>query len=77
MGLPVLAFLGVLVGTRVDVFAAGWLAPFVLPLAGLALLVDARTRWWGVGVLIGFFGMLIIGAGACVLLLVGLSGGLG
>lgn len=77
MGLPVLVFLGVLVGETLNVFGFVWLAPLVVPLAGVGLLVADRTRWWGAGVLIGFFGMLIIGAGACVLLFVGVMGGFG
>jgi hypothetical protein len=50
------------------------LAPFVwvfLVLAtGAGLLFSDRTRRWGLGILIGLFGMLIIGAGACVAVLV-------
>ena len=50
------------------------LAPFgwvLLILAtGAGLLFSDRTRRWGVGILLGLFGMLIIGAGACVALLV-------
>jgi hypothetical protein len=34
------------------------------------LLFSDGTRRWGLGILIGFFGMLIIGAGACVAILV-------
>ena len=37
---------------------------------GAGLLFSDRTRRWGVGILIGLFGMLIIGAGACVAVLV-------
>ena len=33
-------------------------------LTGFGLLVSPRTRRWGAGMLIGFFGMLIVGAGA-------------
>jgi hypothetical protein len=50
------------------------LAPFAwvfLVLAtGAGLLFSDRTRRWGLGILIGLFGMLIIGAGACVAVLV-------
>jgi hypothetical protein len=42
----------------------GW--AFVIMATGAGLLFSDRTRRWGVGILIGFFGMLIIGAGACV-----------
>jgi len=77
VALPFVMFLGVLVGSRVDIFAFVWLAPVLVLLAGVALLVDRETRPWGTGVLIGFFAMLIIGAGACALLIVGLSGSIG
>ena len=50
------------------------LAPFVWTMAVLAtgagLLFSDRTRRWGVGILLGFFGMLVIGAGLCVAALV-------
>jgi hypothetical protein len=77
VALPVVTFLGLLVGSRMDVIGLVWLAPVVVLLAGVGLLVDAGTRPWGTGILIGFFGMLIVGAGACVVLLAGLSGNLG
>ena len=37
---------------------------------GVGLLFSDETRRWGAGILLGFFGMLIIGAGACVAVLV-------
>ena len=50
------------------------IVPFVWVLlilaTGAGLLFSDRTRRWGLGILIGLFGMLIIGAGACVTLLV-------
>lgn len=46
----------------------GWV--FLILATGAGLLFSDRTRRWGVGILIGLFGMLIIGAGACVTLLV-------
>jgi hypothetical protein len=49
-------------------------APFVWVMVilatGAGLLFSDRTRRWGVGILIGLFGMLIIGAGVCVAALV-------
>lgn len=46
----------------------GWV---LLVLAtGTGLLFPDDTRRWGVGILLGFFGMLIIGAGVCVAALV-------
>ena len=53
----------------------GLYAWVLVPLAGIVLLVVPRTRRWGLGVLIGFFGMLIIGAGACLTIVVGLNAG--
>jgi hypothetical protein len=78
-------FMGILIGAVVPFFgvalpfvlpdgsAIGALAPivwvFLVLLSGAALLFSDETRRWGVGILIGLFGMLIIGAGACVALL--------
>jgi hypothetical protein len=51
---------------------------FVGPLLGLALpvaLASRRaTKWWGLGLLIGFFLALIVLGGACVALIAGFSG---
>jgi hypothetical protein len=41
---------------------------------GVVLLVPESTRWWGVGLLIGFFGMLIVGAGVCLAIVAVLVG---
>ncbi len=43
---------------------------FMVLLGGAALLFSDDTRRWGVGILIGLFGMLIVGAGACVTLFI-------
>jgi hypothetical protein len=43
---------------------------FGVLLTGAVLLFPDKTRRWGAGLLIGLFGMLIIGAGACVAVLV-------
>jgi len=51
----------------------GLYAWVLVPLAGIVLLLVPKTRRWGLGVLIGFFGMLIIGAGACLTIVVGLN----
>jgi hypothetical protein len=42
---------------------------FGVLLTGAVLLFPDKTRRWGAGLLIGLFGMLIIGAGACVAVL--------
>ena len=72
--------LGILVPVALSALTDGGImggfgfAPFVLVMVVLAtgagLLFSDQTRRWGVGILIGLFGMLIIGAGACVAVLV-------
>jgi hypothetical protein len=51
---------------------------FVGPVLGLALpvvLASRRaTKWWGLGLLIGFFLALIVLGGACVAVITGFSG---
>ncbi len=49
------------------------LIPFVCLVVGLGLLFAENTRPWGIGMVIGFFVMLIVGAGACVALIAGLN----
>lgn len=50
-------------------------APLVVGLLiPLALLLDASTRWWGVGILIGYFVALIVLGGACVAIIASFSG---
>jgi hypothetical protein len=51
----------------------GLYAWVLVPLVGAGLLVAPATRRWGAGVLIGFFGMLVVGAGACIVLVLGLN----
>lgn len=50
---------------------------FVGPAIGLlvpvALLFADSTRWWGVGLLIGYFATLIVLGGACLALIAGLN----
>ena len=45
----------------------------LVPATGVALLVSSTTRKWGLGLIIGWAIVLILGAGACVALLSGLS----
>ncbi len=51
---------------------------FVGPLLGLALpvvlAVRPATKWWGIGLLIGFFLTLIVLGGACVALIASVGG---
>jgi hypothetical protein len=40
----------------------------------LVLLSNHSTRWWGVGILIGYFLTLIVLGGACVAIIASFSG---
>ena len=40
----------------------------------LVLLLNESTRWWGVGILIGYFLTLIVLGGACVAIIASFSG---
>jgi hypothetical protein len=51
----------------------GLYAWLLVPVVGIGLLLAPATRRWGAGVLIGYFGMLVVGAGACLVLVVGLN----
>ena len=78
--------LGILIGAVAPFFAvaltlalpdgsgAESTAPFLWVLiilaTGAGLMFSDQTRRWGLGILIGLFGMLIIGAGACVTFLI-------
>jgi len=53
----------------------GLLSWLVVPVVGAALLVAPATRRWGAGVLLGFFAMLVVGAGACIALAVAINAG--
>ncbi len=47
---------------------------FLMELVGLVvLIVIARTRWIGLGILAGLATLFILAAGACIVLIVGLS----
>jgi hypothetical protein len=43
-------------------------------LVPLVLLLNESTRWWGVGILIGYFLTLIVLGGACVAIIASFSG---
>ena len=50
-------------------------APLVVGLLiPLALLLHETTRWWGVGILIGYFLTLIVLGGACVAIIASFGG---
>jgi len=62
-------------GSSGSSIGVGWLPPAVGLLVPIVLLFSPSTRWWGVGMLIGYFLTLIVLGGACVALLAGLSSG--
>ena len=68
---------GITLGDTFGLFGLTLLAPLACLVVGIVLLFPDSTRPWGIGLLIGFFGMLIIGAGACVLLLMSLDSAYG
>ena len=66
--------LGLVISANIANGAWGF-APLVVGLLiPLALLLDASTRWWGVGILIGYFVALIVLGGACVAIIASFSG---
>ena len=50
------------------------LMPVAVLVAGVVLVIPDRTRQWGTGLLIGFCVSLVLGAGACIVLLATFSG---
>jgi hypothetical protein len=71
-GLP---FLGLLSPDTYGVLGIAVLMPLVVLVAGVVLVIPDRTRQWGAGLLIGFAVSLVLGAGACVVLLASWNGG--
>ena len=66
--------LGVVVSANIANGAWGF-APLVVGLlVPVVLLFDDTTRWWGVGILIGYFLALIVLGGACVAIIASFSG---
>jgi hypothetical protein len=65
----VLPFAGLLSPDTFGVLGIGVLMPLVVLVAGVVLVIPDRTRQWGTGLLIGFAVSLVLGAGACVVLL--------
>ena len=64
---PVVSFA---LADTVGLFGLTFFAPLLCLVVGIVLVCMDSTRPWGLGLLIGFFVMLIVGAGACVLLIV-------
>lgn len=70
----VTGLLGVAVSANVANGAWGFAPPVVGLLIPVVLLLNESTRWWGVGILIGYFLTLIVLGGACVALISAFSG---
>jgi len=66
--------LGVVVAGNVGNGVWSFGPPVVGLLVPVVLLLNESTRWWGVGILIGFFLTLIVLGGACVALISAFSG---
>jgi hypothetical protein len=66
IGLPFLSLVGV---DRLGLFGVGLLAPLIVLVVGVILVIPDRTRRWGTGLLLGFAVALVLGAGACVVLI--------
>ena len=70
----VTGLLGVVVAGNIANGTWGFAPPVVGLLVPVVLLFNESTRWWGVGVLIGYFLTLIVLGGACVALISAFSG---
>ncbi|MDQ2722340.1 MAG: hypothetical protein M3Y19_03395 [Actinomycetota bacterium] len=74
VGATLLGALGFLVpGSNGGLIGLGLLVPVVCLVVGIVLVCIESTRPWGLGMIIGFFVMLVVGAGACVALITGLN----
>lgn len=75
IGATLLGGLGVLLpsSSRLGLLGLGLLVPVLCLVIGIVLVCIEDTRPWGLGMIIGFFVMLIVGAGACVALIAGLN----
>jgi hypothetical protein len=72
LGLP---FLSLSLSDSMGFLGFGVMAPLVVLVAGVVLVIPDRTRRWGTGLLMGFAISLVLGAGACVILLASWNGG--
>ncbi|MGZ8736615.1 MAG: hypothetical protein ACXWXO_01930 [Nocardioides sp.] len=64
-----LPFLSALGADALGLFGFGLLAPLLVLVAGVILVIPDRTRRWGTGLLMGFAVSVVVGAGACVVLI--------
>ena len=70
LGLPLLGAVG---GERLGLLGFGLVAPLLVLVTGVVLVIPDRTRRWGSGLLMGFMVSLVLGAGACVVLIASYS----
>lgn len=71
---PLLGFLGWLVpGTRADYWWVGQIVWSGVAFVGVALLFFPRTRRVGLGMLLGFAALVLVGAGVCTATFVALG----
>lgn len=75
--LGVTALLGIGFIGATDADWTFFLGPVVGLLIPVLLLFRTNTRWWGVGMLIGFFLALIVIGGACAAILVSINNSYG
>lgn len=71
--LPLLGFL-VPAFADPDYFGIGGALWAMTAFVGVLLMASERTRSYGLGVLMGFCGLVVVGAGVCTTLLVGTGG---
>lgn len=74
IGVP---FLWALIAQAIGYFLPVLLSSLLVLVAGVVLALQERTRQWGLGILIGFAAALVVGAGACAVLLVSFSNSYG
>jgi drug/metabolite transporter (DMT)-like permease len=73
-GCLLVPFLAFVVPDPTGASTVALLTPLAVLVVGLVLVFIERTRRWGAGLLLGFAVSLVIGAGACVVLLASLGG---
>jgi hypothetical protein len=74
-GCLVLPFAGLVSPDVLGILGVGVLTPLLVLVAGIVLSIPSTTRRWGTGLLIAFAVSLVVGAGACVVLLATWNGG--
>lgn len=67
---PLLSFLPLLGAAGGGLYALGGYLWMATAAVGVLLLVPQRTRPWGLGILLGFTGLVVAGGGVCTAVLV-------